>query len=62
MDAFNLGYDAVLVYDATASGIKIHYDSTLGRNRDYYGKVVDLDNLKIMIETLEQINDGHKIR
>jgi ureidoacrylate peracid hydrolase len=29
------------------------------KGSDYYGIVVGLDNLKKMIETLEQINDGH---
>lgn len=36
-DAFNLGYDVVLISDATASGIKNHYETTLDRVRDYYG-------------------------
>ena len=49
----------VLVSDATASGIERHYDTTLKRIRDYYDIVVDLDNLKKMLKTLEQIKDGH---
>ena len=49
----------MLVSDATASGIERHYDTTLERIRDYYGIVVDLDNLKKMLKTFEQINDGH---
>ena len=54
-----MGYDAVLVSEATASGIKRHYDSTLERIRDHYDIVVDLDNLIKMLETLEQVKDGH---
>lgn len=57
-DAFNLGYDIVLVSDATASGIKSHYDTTLERVRDYYGVVTNLDGLQKMVKTLEQINNG----
>lgn len=59
-DAFNLGYDVIVVSDATASGIKKHYETTIERIRDYYGIVVDLSNLQKMIKTLEQINDGEK--
>jgi ureidoacrylate peracid hydrolase len=29
-DGFNQGYDVILIADATASGIKKHYDTTLG--------------------------------
>jgi ureidoacrylate peracid hydrolase len=36
-DGFNLGYDVILISDATASGIKSHYETTLTRVRDYYG-------------------------
>jgi ureidoacrylate peracid hydrolase len=31
-DAFNIGYDIVLISDATASGIKKHHETTV---RDY---------------------------
>jgi ureidoacrylate peracid hydrolase len=33
-DGFNLGYDVILISDATASGIRKHYDTTLERVRD----------------------------
>ena len=55
-DGFNLGYDVILVSDATASGIKKHYDTTLERVRDYYGIVTHFQGLKKIIEILEQIN------
>ena len=38
-DGFNIGYDAILISDATASGINRHYDTTIERIRDYYGIV-----------------------
>ena len=57
-DGFNLGYDVILIADATASGIKKHYDTTLERVRDYYGIVTHLHEFEEMIKTLEQINNG----
>jgi ureidoacrylate peracid hydrolase len=41
-DAFNLGYDVVLIADATISNNKKHYESTIDNIRDYYGLVMDL--------------------
>jgi ureidoacrylate peracid hydrolase len=57
-DGFNLGYDVILISDATASGIKKHYDTTLERVRDYYSIVTHFQGLKKIIEILEQINKG----
>ena len=57
-DAFNIGYDVILVSDATASGINKHYDTTIERVRDYYGIVTDLSNLQNMVKKLELINSG----
>jgi ureidoacrylate peracid hydrolase len=57
-DGFNIGYDAILISDATASGINKHYDTTIERIRDYYGIVTDLNDLQKMIKKLEQINSG----
>ena len=57
-DAFNLGYDVILVSDATASGIKNHYSTTLERIKDYYGIVINSNNLEKMIKTLRLINNG----
>jgi ureidoacrylate peracid hydrolase len=41
-DAFNEGYDVILISDATASGNIKHSESTLEVVRDYYGLVMDL--------------------
>ncbi|HXV45257.1 MAG TPA: isochorismatase family cysteine hydrolase [Nitrososphaera sp.] len=41
-DAFNNGYDVVLISDATASGSPKHFESTLEIVRDYYGLVMDI--------------------
>ncbi len=57
-DAFNLGYDTVLISDATASGTERHYDTTLERVSDYYGIVIKFSNLQKMINNLRQINNG----
>jgi ureidoacrylate peracid hydrolase len=57
-DGFNIGYDVILVSDATASGINKHYDTTIERVRDYYGVVTDLNNLQKIIKKLEQISSG----
>jgi ureidoacrylate peracid hydrolase len=40
-EAFNEGYDVVLISDATASGSNEHYKTTIERVRDYYGVVMD---------------------
>jgi ureidoacrylate peracid hydrolase len=47
-----------LISDATASGIKKHYETTLERVRDYYGIVTNLQGLKKMVGLLEQITSG----
>ena len=57
-DGFNIGYDVILVSNATASGINKHYDTTIERVRDYYGVVTDLSNLQKIIKKLEQISSG----
>jgi ureidoacrylate peracid hydrolase len=44
-DAFNHGYDIVLISDATASNNLEHYNSTLDNIRNYYGLVMNLDEL-----------------
>lgn len=41
-DAFNNGYDVILISDATASGSTKHFESTLEIVRDYYGLVMDI--------------------
>ena len=42
-DAFNHGYDVVLISDATASNNLNHYNSTLDNIRNYYGIVMNLE-------------------
>jgi ureidoacrylate peracid hydrolase len=51
-DAFNLGYDIVLISDATASGMKNHYETTLARVRDYYGLAMNIERFTKMITNL----------
>jgi ureidoacrylate peracid hydrolase len=41
-DAFNNGYDVILISDATASGSPKHFESTLEIVKDYYGLVMDM--------------------
>jgi ureidoacrylate peracid hydrolase len=57
-DAFNIGYDVILISDATASGISKHYETTLERVADYYGIVADFDHFKEIIKLMEHIEDG----
>jgi len=57
-DAFNIGYDVALISDATASGHKRHYETTLERVRDYYGMVMDIDRFKKAINNLDKIRKG----
>ena len=44
-EAFNIGYDVVLISDATASSNHKHYESTLENVKDYYGLVMDFQEL-----------------
>ena len=44
-DAFNIGYDVILISDATASSNKKHYESTLENVKGYYGIVMDMKEL-----------------
>jgi len=44
-DAFNIGYDIVLISDATSSSNHKHYESTLENVKGYYGVVMDLQEL-----------------
>ena len=57
-DGFNLGYDVILISDATAYGIRKHYETTLERVRDYYGIVTNLQGFKKMVGLLEHITSG----
>lgn len=51
-DAFNLGYDIILISDATASGIRNHYETTLARVRDYYGLAMNFERFVKMVTNL----------
>jgi ureidoacrylate peracid hydrolase len=55
-EAFNLGYDVVLVSDATASGNQQHYTTTLERVGNYYGIVLDFERFKKMIDGMRRID------
>ena len=44
-DAFNFGYDVVLISDATASNSTKHYESTLENVKNYYGMVINFEEL-----------------
>jgi ureidoacrylate peracid hydrolase len=57
-DGFNIGYDVFLISDATASGDKRHYETTLERVKDYYGLVMNVDRFKKAIATLDKIRKG----
>jgi ureidoacrylate peracid hydrolase len=57
-DGFNIGYDVALISDATASGNKHHYETTLERVRDYYGLVMSIDRFKQAINNLDKLRKG----
>ena len=57
-DGFNLGYDVMIISDATASGDKRHYETTLERVRDYYGLVMDTEKFKEAMRKLDKIQKG----
>ena len=54
-DAFNLGYDIILISDATASGDKNHYETTLARVRDYYGLHMNYSRFVKMMNNLDTL-------
>jgi len=57
-EGFNIGYDVMIISDATASGNKRHYETTLERVRDYYGLVMDSERFRKAIATLDRIRKG----
>ena len=57
-EGFNTGYDVMIISDATASGEKRHYETTLERVRDYYGIVMDTEKFKEVIGKLDKIRKG----
>ena len=54
-EGFNIGYDVAIISDATASGDKRHYETTLERVRDYYGLVMDTERFKRAIGKLDMV-------
>ncbi|ALI35299.1 Peroxyureidoacrylate/ureidoacrylate amidohydrolase RutB [Candidatus Nitrosocosmicus oleophilus] len=57
-EGFNIGYDVAIISDATASGDKRHYETTLERVRDYYGIVMDTEKFKEVIGKLDKMRKG----
>ena len=57
-DAFNIGYDVILISDATASGISKHYETTLERVRDYYGLVMTVELFFRILYSLKKVMAG----
>ena len=57
-DGFNIGYDVALISDATASGYKRHYETTLERVRDYYGLVMSIERFEKAINHLDKVRKG----
>jgi ureidoacrylate peracid hydrolase len=57
-EAFNIGYDVILVSNCTASGNNRHYETTLERVRDYYGLVLDTERFYKLINSLEDLKSG----
>ena len=57
-EGFNMGYDVAIISDATASGNKRHYETTLERVRDYYGLVMDIERFKYAVENLDKMRRG----
>jgi ureidoacrylate peracid hydrolase len=57
-EGFNIGYDVAIISDATASGDKRHYETTLERVRDYYGLVMDSERFKKAIGKLDKVRKG----
>jgi ureidoacrylate peracid hydrolase len=57
-EGFNIGYDVALISDATASGDKEHYKTTLERVSDYYGLVMSVERFKKAMDTLDKVRKG----
>ena len=57
-DAFNIGYDVILISDATASGISKHYETTLERVSDYYGLVMTVERFFRIVYSLKKVMAG----
>lgn len=60
-DAFNQGYDVILISDATASSSSKHYNTTLQRVRDYYGVIMDFEQFATTSRWVQQ-NNGRVVK
>ncbi len=47
-----------IISDATASGNKRHYETTLERVKDYYGLVMDSERFRRAIGKLDMVRKG----
>lgn len=62
-EAFNIGYDIILVSDATASSNRKHYESTLENVRDYYGMVMgSRELLEYLLPQMQSNTTKNRIR
>ncbi|HJU95617.1 MAG TPA: isochorismatase family cysteine hydrolase [Nitrososphaera sp.] len=59
-DAFNNGYDVILISDATASGNIKHFESTLEIVRDYYGLVMDVKEFAMYLPQKAEQRNKHQ--
>jgi ureidoacrylate peracid hydrolase len=57
-EGFNIGYDVMIISDATASGNRRHYETTLERVKDYYGIVMDSERFKKAVMNLDKARKG----
>ena len=48
----------MIISDATASGDKRHYETTLERVKDYYGLVMDTEKFKEAVRKLDKMRKG----
>jgi ureidoacrylate peracid hydrolase len=48
----------MIISDATASGDKRHYETTLERVRDYYGIVMNVEQFKDAMRKLDKVRKG----
>jgi ureidoacrylate peracid hydrolase len=48
----------ILISDATASGVKKHYKTTLEHVRDYYAIVTNLNGFEKIVKLMKQIEGG----
>src|SRR6476620_12426441 len=57
-EGFNTGYDVAIISDATASGDKRHYETTLERVRVYYKNATATEKFKEVVSKLDKMRKG----